>query len=71
MIQNLEKRRFRVIKPLALNETDRLMKPGEEGFAYVPLTDPVELMIDAVEGCTVDRKTFEASIEWRDAGACR
>jgi len=65
MIKNISKKRFRVIKSIALNETPRLMTPGEEGFAYIPLEDPVRLMIDAIDGYTVDRMSFEASIEWR------
>jgi len=63
MMHNLQRRLFEVTKAMRLNGTSRLMKPGERGFAYVPLTDPVEIEIETLP-CTVDRDTFEASIRW-------
>jgi hypothetical protein len=64
MIENLQKRRFVVTRPLALTETDRQMKPGEEGFAYIPLADPVEIEVDTFP-YTAQRSSFKFSIEWR------
>ena len=63
MMRNLLRSLFEVIKPMPLNGISRLMKPGERGFAYVPLTAPVEIEIEALP-YMADRNTFEASIRW-------
>jgi hypothetical protein len=63
MNQNLMKRLFVVTSFLHLNETSRPMKPGEQGFAFVPLGAPVHIEVDTTE-YTADRSTFEAAIEW-------
>jgi hypothetical protein len=60
----MERKLFVVTNMLHLNETDCPMKPGQEGFAYLPLTDPVELELNNIE-YTVARSAFEAATRWK------
>jgi hypothetical protein len=61
---SISRRRFAATESIALNETSSPMKSGQEGFAYVPLADPVELEIDNVP-YTVARNVFESSTKWK------
>lgn len=54
---------FSVTKLLYLNETASPMRPGQTGFAFVPLGDPVEIEIDNI-GFTVARRAFEDATKW-------
>lgn len=58
------KRLFRVTSPMRLNETSSPMKIDQQGFAYLPLTDPIELEIDTIP-YTVPLSVFVASIRWK------
>ena len=60
------KRIFIVESQMRLNETSSPMNPGQEGFAYLPVVDPVELEIDAIP-YTVSRSVFVASTRWKSA----
>ena len=61
----MERRLFVVTQIFHLNETNSPMKPGQEGFVYLPLTDPVALELDNVE-YTVARSVFESGTKWKD-----
>jgi hypothetical protein len=64
MSPNLQRRLFVATKVLSLNETTSPMKTGQEGWAYVPLTDPVQLELDNIP-YTVARSIFESSTKWK------
>jgi hypothetical protein len=54
---------FVVAEQMRLNETRSPMQPNQTGFAYLPVSDPVQIEIDNIP-YTTDRKTFLASTRW-------
>jgi len=57
---------FVVEKQILLNETRSPLQPNQTGFAYLPVSDPVQIEIDNIP-YTTDRKTFLACTRWRVA----
>lgn len=55
---------FVVAEQILLNETRSPMQPNQTGFAYLPVSDPVQIEIDNIP-YTTDRKTFLARTRWR------
>jgi hypothetical protein len=57
---------FVVTEQMRLNETRSPMQPDQTGFAYLPVSDPVQIEIDNIP-FTTDRKIFLACTRWRVA----